>query len=67
MKILLLDLGFNIKEIMLGVFLFSYLVKIERKEFNTSQTSFLILKTNKANSLAILESPSIRLSDERTT
>jgi hypothetical protein len=38
---------------------FSYFLRNERKESNTPQTSFLMLKVNKDNSRVIAESSSI--------
>jgi len=59
-----LNLGFNIKKIILWAFLFSYFFKNERKESNTLITSLLMLKANKDNSFKIMESSSIMLSNE---
>ncbi len=46
-----LNLGSNIREIMLCVFFFSYFFRNERKKINSPQTSFLMLEANKVNSL----------------
>ncbi len=60
----LLNLRSKIKEIILWAFLFSYFFKNERKESNTLITSLLMLEANKNNSSKIMESSSIRLSNE---
>ncbi len=62
----LLNLGSNIKEIILWVSLFSYFVRNKREESNTSQTSLLMLKATKTNSSTIIESSSIKVSNEGT-
>ncbi len=61
-----LNLGFNIKKIILWVFLSFYFVKNRREESKTSQTSLLMLKATKTNSSIIIESSSIKVSNERT-
>ncbi len=61
----LLNLGFNIKDITLWTFLFSYFFKNEREKFRTLITSLLMLEAKKDNSLEIMESSSIRFSNER--
>ncbi len=57
-----LNLGSNIKEIIL----FSYFIKNKREESNTSQTSLLMLKATKTNSSTIIESSSVKVSNEKT-
>ncbi len=61
----LLNLGFNIKDIILWAFMFSYFFKNERKESSTLIISLLMLKANKNNPSEIMELSSIRLSNER--
>ncbi len=59
-----LNLGSKIKKTMLCVFFSSYVLRNERKESSTTQTSFLMLQAKRANSSARLGLSSIKLSKE---
>jgi len=57
-----LNLGFNIRANILGVFLSSYFFKKERKLSKTLQTTFLMLEVKQINSSAKAKSSFIRVS-----
>jgi len=61
---MILKPGFNIKDIILRAFMFSYFFKNERKDSRTLITSLLMLEANKNNSLKIMQLSSTRLSNE---
>jgi len=59
-RLRLLNLGCNIKENILWAFFSSIFFKKERKDSNTTQTSFLMLDAKKVNSSTIIDSSSIK-------